>query len=435
MKKLNHILVGTVLLGLVFSFVPQQSVRAQPLLEEALAELYADCLFEPVGQNNPFSQAVTLARQSFAPGIAGFIESNLASIPLTPPALEAEFSEQGVVEVVTGFTPIYTESSASVGEGLFFGGGNISYFNLSKIRGEDLNAMRFVFQQNEGGDQIVTNMPMNISATVFTLHGTYGITDRFDVGFALPIVTLGIDNVNTIFTVEGENSGCRYRSAEEGGLNCNGLGNRDASPALFSRAAEEPSSRETFLETIALRTKYRFPVSVSTVRLAAVMDIRLPLRTSDNMLGSGNFGTKFTFISEYNPLSTFQPYINVGAQFWNGPTSNSFNIGTGFNQQLATNLFFSFDLMGKIDLEPDAFLSPIGGALSPDDIANTSGSTNALISTSIPAVNRDHTLNAGLGFQFAFSSSIHAYGSALFSLIDHGLQSNFVPTAGIAAHF
>jgi hypothetical protein len=94
------------------------------------------------------------------------------------------------------------------------------------------------------------------------------------------------------------------------------------------------------------------------------MDIRLPLRTTDNMLGSGNFGTRFTFISEYNQLSTFQPYINVGAQFWNGPNSNSFNVATGFNQQLASNLFFSFDLLGKIDLEPDPFLAPIGGALS-----------------------------------------------------------------------
>ncbi|MDZ7689576.1 MAG: hypothetical protein U5K69_00140 [Balneolaceae bacterium] len=435
MIKLNHTLVGTVLLVFVFSFVPQQSVRAQPLLEKAVADLYAACLFKSV-DNNPFSEAVTLAEQSFAPGIAGFIESNLASIPLTPPALEAEFSEQGIVEVVTGFTPIYTESSASVGEGLFFMGANVSHFNLSKIRGEDLDALRFVFQQNNGADQIVVNMPMNVSATVFTLHGTYGITDRFDVGFALPIVSLGIDNVNTTFTVEGDNSGCRYGTGEQVNLTCDGQGtNRSISPALFSRADGEPSSRETFLETVALRAKYRFPVSVSTVRLAAVMDIRLPLRTSDNMLGSGNFGTKFTFISEYNPLSTFQPYVNVGAQFWNGPTSNSFNIGTGFNQQLATNLFFSFDLVGKIDLEPDAFLSPIGGALSPGDNANTLETTNALISTSIPAVNRDHTLNAGLGFQFAFSPSIHAYGSALFSLIDHGLQSDIVPTAGIAAHF
>lgn len=426
MRLLHHFLRGSVLLIILFVHCGLQSVRAQPLLEKSIADLYAACLFEPVA-DNPFSNAAALARQSFAPGISGFIESNLASIPLTPPSLEAEFTEEGIINVVTGFTPIYTESSATVGKGLFLVGANASYFNLSKIRGEDLNALSFVFQQNGGGDRIIANMPWDINATVFTVHGTFGVTNEFDVSFALPIVRLEIDNVNTTFQVEGDNTGCRYSSQ---GLNCEGVGNREVSPALFA-FQQNANEQETFLETLSLRAKYRFPVAVSTVRLAAVMDVRLPLRPSDNMLGSGNFGTRFTFISEYNQLSTFQPYINVGAQFWNGPSSNSFNVSTGFNQQLASSLFFSFDLLGKIDLEPDPFLAPIGGALSPDGLPGNA----ALIDSSIPAIDRDHTLNAGLGFQFALTSSFHAYGSALFSLLDHGLQSTIVPTAGIAAHF
>lgn len=425
MRVLLYLVKSPVIFILLFIPLRQQSVHAQPQLEKALADLYATCLFEPV-EGNPFSEAATLARQSFAPGISGFIESNLAAIPLTPPSLEAEFTEEGIINVVTGFTPIYTESSATVGKGLFLAGANVSYFDLSKIRGENLNALNFVFQQNGGGDQIVANMPWDINATVFTLHGTFGVSNRFDIGFALPVVRLAIDNVNTTFRVEGDNTGCRY-SPE--GLNCEGQGNRDVSPTLFT--LDDSSEQETFLETLALRTKYRFPLSINTVRLAAVMDIRLPLRTSNNMLGSGNFGTRFTFISEYNQLSAFQPYINVGAQFWNGPNSNSFNVATGFNQQLASSLFFSFDLLGKIDFEPDPFLAPIGGALSP--AGPETGST--LVGTTIPAIDRDHTLNAGLGFQFAFSPSIHAYGSMLFALLDRGLQSTFVPTGGITAHF
>ncbi|NBB85876.1 MAG: hypothetical protein GVY12_06605 [Bacteroidetes bacterium] len=401
-------------------------MRAQTQLEQALADLYAICLFETV-ENNPFSQAATLARQAFAPGVSGFVESSLAAIPLTPPSLEAEYTQDGIVNVVTGFTPIYTESSATVGEGLFLVGTNASFFNLSKIRGEDLDALSFVFQQDGGGDQIVVSMPLDISAQVFTLHGTYGVTDRFDIGFALPIVSLGIDNVNTTFRVEGDNTGCRY---SPNGLNCEGQGTRDVSPPLFNFTESEPE-RETFVETLALRAKYRFPVSVRTGRIAAVVDVRLPFRSEDNVLGSGNFGTRLTFIGEYNQLNTFQPYINFGAQFWNGANSNSLNIATGFNQQLAPDLFFAFDLLGKIDLESDPFLAPIGGALDPD--ASTRGS--ALVDTSIPVVNRDHTLNAGLGLQFAVSSSIHAYGSALFALASRGLQSTVAPTVGVTAYF
>ncbi|MDR8393018.1 hypothetical protein NC796_17815 [Aliifodinibius sp. S!AR15-10] len=428
MRKLYYYLrVSYLILFILLFGMVQQSLRAQPLLEESIANLYAACLFESLQDNNPFSEAANLARQAFAPGISGFIESNLAAIPLTPPSLEAEYTEQGIVSVVTGFTPIYTESSASVGKGLFLVGANASYFNLSKIRGEDLSALRFAFQQNGGGDLITANMPWDISAAVFTIHGTYGVTDRFDISFALPIVNLSIENVNTTFTVEGENTGCRY---SPDGLNCEGNGNREVSPALFN-FVDDAMEQETFIETLSLRTKYRFPVSASNVRLAAVMDLRLPLRPSDNMLGSGNFGTRFTFISEYNPTSSFQPYVNVGAQFWNGSSSNSVNLATGFNQQMVPGLFFSFDLLGKIDIEPDPFLAPIGGALSPDGPAPGS----SLVRSSIPAINRDHTLNAGLGLQLALSPRFHAYGSALFALLDHGLQSTIAPTAGIAAHF
>lgn len=423
MRFLRHVLGGVVVL---FGLCAPQAVQAQPQLEQALADLYAICLFETV-ENNPFSQAATLARQSFAPGVSGFIESNLAAIPLTPPSLEAEYAEGGIVNVVTGFTPIYTESSATVGQGLFLVGTNASYFNLSKIRGEDLDALSFVFQQDGGGDRIVVSMPFNIDATVFTLHGTYGISDRFDIGFALPVVSLGVDNVNTTFRVEGDNTECRY---SPNGLNCEGQGTRDVSPSLFNFSNDQPE-RQTFVETLALRAKYRFPVSVRSGRIAAVVDMRLPLRTEDNVLGSGNFGTRLTFIGEYKQLNTFQPYLNVGAQFWNGANSNSFNVATGFNQQLASKLFFAFDLLGKIDLESDPFLTPVGGALSSD----VSPRGSALVDTSIPAVNRDHTLNAGLGLQFAVSPNIHAYGSALFALLSRGLQSTVAPTVGVAAYF
>jgi len=426
MRKLNKVLRGSFLLILAVGLLGQARLQAQPLLEQAIAELYATCFFEDV-DNNPFSEAVGLVRQSFAPGISGFIESNLSAIPLTPPSLEAEFTEEGIVNVVTGFTPIYTESNATVGKGLFLVGANASYFNLSKIRGENLNELSFEFQQNGGGDRIIVNMPWDISAAVFTLHGTYGVSNRFDIGFALPIVYLTIDNVNTTFQVEGDNTGCRY---SPGNLNCEGDGSREVSPPLFN-FTQSASEEETFLETLSLRAKYRFPVSISTVSLAAVMDIRIPLRTSENMLGSGNFGTRFTIISEYNQLSTFQPYINVGAQFWNGLNSNSLNIAAGFNQQIASKLFFSFDMLGKVNLEPDPFLGPIGGALSPGG----SEGGSVLLSSSIPAIERDHTLNAGVGFQVAFSPSFHFYASSLFALLDNGLQSTIAPTAGIAAHF
>lgn len=423
--------------GLLIVFVlalGHQSTTAQGRLEQAFAELYTTCLFDiSTVENNPFSQAASFAQETFAPGLSGFIESNLAAIPLTPPSLDAEYAGGEVVNVVTGFTPAYTESSATVGDGLFLVGSNISHSNLSQIRGEDLDDLRFTFEQNGGGDRVSVTMPFDIRATVFTLHGAYGVTNRFDVGVALPVVRLSIENVTTNFRVVGDNTGCRYSQelGQEVMWTCDGEGPRETPPSvrLYSFVGDQ-SETEVFLGTVALRAKYRFPVSVDAGRLAAVLDVRVPTRKESNIVGSGTFGTHLTFVGEYHQLDTFKPYVNVGAKFWNGRSSNSFNMSMGFNQQFASKLFFTFDLLGEVALEPDAFLDSIDNPL-----AEEASTESVLTSSNIPAVKRDHTLDAGVGLKWALSPSVHAYGTALFALVDRGLQSTVAPTVGIAAHF
>ena len=399
-------------------------------LEAALGGLYATCLFDVPGvQNNPFSQAAALSRQSLAPGITNFIESSLAAIPLTPPSLDAQYADGEIVTVVTAFTPIFTESSATVGQGQFLVGSNVAYFNLSTIRGEDLDNLRFAFAQNGGGDRVVATMPFDMDATVFTLYGTYGITDRLDLGFALPVVRLGVENVGTTFEVQGDQTGCRYSG--EVGPNCQNIGGRQVEVPLDLINTDLPES-ETYLSTLAVRAKYRFPTRFTQGRLAAVVDMRLPLgRSEDSIIGEGNFGTRVSLIGEYAELDAFKPYVNLGAQFWNGDNANSLAFATGFTQRMASKLFFAFDLLGELEIEDSDFLSGIDNELGPD----ATDTELALAGSTIPAVPRDHTLTAGLGFQVAISPSFHLYGSALFALLNRGLQSNIAPTGGVSLYF
>lgn len=416
--------------ALLLTFTALWPARAQDSqLEAALGDLYAICLFETV-ENNPFSQAAALSRLSLAPGISNFIESSLAAIPLTPPSLDAQYAGGEIVTVVTAFTPIFTESSATVGQGQVLVGSNVSYFNLSSIRGRDLDNLQFAFGQNGGGGDVVTaTMPFNIDATVFTLYGTYGITDRLDLGVALPVVRLSTEVVETTFAVQGDQTGCAYDPGGAG-PNCSGIGSAEISVPLdlFSEVPET----ETFLNTVAVRAKYRFPSSLTVGSLAALVDMRLPVgRTEDNLLGAANFGTRVSLIGEYDQFDAFQPYINLGAQFWNGDNANSLSVATGFTQRLASKLFFAFDLLGNFEIEDSAFLSGIDDDLSPE----ATEVERALAGTTIPSATRDHALNAGLGLQLAISPSFHVYGSALFALLDQGLQSNIAPTGGVSLYF
>jgi hypothetical protein len=130
--------------------------------------------------------------------------------------------------------------------------------------------------------------------------------------------------------------------------------------------------------------------------VAIVADFRVPVRSSDSLLGEGDFGGKLTFVGEAPSRGGFTPYLNVGALVWDGDTSNSLNLGAGFSQLFADKLSFSFDLIGAFDLESDTFLEMV-----------------------------DDEVPSGAGPQAA----------AFFSLLDHGLHANVVPTIGLAFHY
>ncbi|NNF03881.1 MAG: hypothetical protein HKN17_05385 [Rhodothermales bacterium] len=434
----------TVLLGsiLMLSAAPasaQMMGEEQPVvtLESVLGDMYAACLFAGEGQFNPFSDALELATTAMAPGISGFVENNMASIPLTPPSLRPARVDGQRVNVVTGFTPIFTESVWTVGKGRFLVGSNYSWYNLSRIRGMDLDNITFSFGQDNGSDRVDVIMPLSIEASVFSVYGTYGLTERFDIGFALPFVNMQFRNSGTLFQVIGNQSGCSYN----GGPNCDFVGTPASSQITVSlNDTDDPDvavgfglpESSSYLGTLAVRGKYRFSQPGNAGQVAGVLDIRIPTRSDDNLLGSGDLGVRMTLIGEHQELGAFKPFVNVGAQIWDGNNTSNVAIATGFTQELMPNkLFFAFDLLGKFDLESDPFLSPVDNDVDLDDADAAEAS---LQRSTIPMVGSERTLNAGLGFQFAATPRIQIYGSALFSILNQGLQAPVAPTIGAAFH-
>lgn len=400
-------------------------------LETALGDLYGICLFEPVA-SNPFSGAALLSRSDLAPGVTGFIESNLASIPMTPPSVKSVFEDGRIVNVVTGFSPIFTENTATVGGGKLFFGGNYSYYDFSKIRGQSLADMSFVFAQDDGGDVVAVHMPLEVKAKIFTLYSTFGVTNQFDVGLAFPIVDMTVQANGTTFNVLGDDSGCRY-----GPLDCNPTnpqGSRstpDLTLDAVSNGVEESDLNPTFLSTVAVRLKYRFPHIPNSGRVALVADLRMPVRSEDSLLGPGEFGGFLTLVGEAQTRNGFTPYFNLGTHLWSGDSASSLSATAGFTQLFARNLSFSFDLIGDFDLESDPFLESID-----NEVPVGSGATElAVAGSSIPSSDRDHRLDAALGFQYALTQDFQVYGSGLFSLLDRGLTASVIPMVGFAMHY
>lgn len=427
-----------ILLAFLLLLTEIRPVFAQSQLEQALNDMYRICLFAN-RENNPFSTAVTLATEYLGPGLSDFIESNVASIPLssTPPGLMPVQVEGRTVPQVVNFTPIFTETSATVGRGNLYVGSSFSYFNMSMLRGNALNELEFNFAQNPGGsDVIFAHMPLGIDVYALTLYATFGVTERFDLGMAFPVVQLDVSGRRTTFIIRGDdNPDLRY-----GGFSRRADYSFTGVPTVVlpgrepGEAAGDPAgvaSSETFLGAMAVRAKYQFPVSAeSASSVAAMADVRVPVgRNDENTLGAGNLGGRLLLITEYD-VGSFRPHMNVGAEYWGGDGNSSLLYSAGFNQRLGPELFFTFDLLGTLDLESEEELNRI------DELNLQFTADGQLVPLSnIEALDRDHTLNASLGLRLVFSPRFHLYGASLFSLVDSALHSLATPTIGGALSF
>src|SRR5262249_31328789 len=127
----------------------------------------------------------------------------------------------------------------------------------------------------------VDRLTLNVTADVATLHGSVGITDRLEVGGALPLVTLYLtgSRVDT------------YRASS------------------FTEAVA--SSTAIGLADAVARVKYTLYRKGGSA-VAGAVEARLPTGRSADLLGAGALSAKFSGIGsiEHGRLAT---HINVGA--------------------------------------------------------------------------------------------------------------------------
>src|SRR6185503_12233475 len=82
----------------------------------------------------------------------------------------------------------------------------LQHLHFSSLDGRSLRDGSLVTTANQFADETVPfdvdQLTLNIDASIATLYGTYGLTDRLEIGFAVPTVTLrlGGSRVNTYRT-------------------------------------------------------------------------------------------------------------------------------------------------------------------------------------------------------------------------------------------
>ena len=136
-------------------------------------------------------------------------------------------------------------------------------------------------------------LTLKASTDTVAMFANYGVTDRFDVGLALPITHVDLDaQVDATILRLSSTDNTLVHTFVEG---------QDVPERIFSDAGSA-----TGLGDMVVRTKYNFLRSTNTW-MSLGFDLRLPSGDADNLLGLGTTQGKFILIASSNQRACFAP--------------------------------------------------------------------------------------------------------------------------------
>ena len=237
----------------------------------------------------------------------------------------------------SSFGPVFAERALTVGRKKLNFGLNYQIATFDELEGFDVREgdVRF-FTQFDDGTVGEDSLLLKTSSHTVPFFMNYGVTDRLDIGFVLPFITVNMDaTVRFRFVdAQGQQSGT-FEESQSGGRSKSGFGD------------------------IVARAKYN--VWPQPGGGAAVgFDWRLPTGDEDNLLGIP--GTQYRLYGIYSTtFGRFNPHVNIGYTFSNGNKAtpqdsgnpvlftppDEFNYAFGIDVAVQPKLTIAGDIIGR----------------------------------------------------------------------------------------
>ena len=340
------------------------------------------------------------------------------------------------VSTSTSAGPIFAERAQTLGRGRVLAGVNRSAFNFSSLRGVPLRDVQVNFthsnnnapgcSQAEGDDcakygvplleneSIAVNLDLDIDVAVTSFYLTYGLSDRVDIGFALPVLQNSFRGTsNAQITPFGGTTAVHF------------FAGTPQNPVL--NATRTTSASAFGIGDVAARLKFNASRS-KTTGVAFLLDARFPTGSVDDLMGSGEFvGRGMAIVS--TRIGNFSPHVNAGYLFRaERDLANDAVLATlGFDHLLGKGITLAADVLSELQVGRSRLTLP--GTVQYD-----APFRRTLQPTNIPE-RRDDVVNGSFGFKFTTSSRVTAIANALFPLNDGGLRSRATLTGGLEYAF
>jgi hypothetical protein len=319
------------------------------------------------------------------------------------------------VRTATTFGPFFAERALTSGEGSVSVGVNVTSSTFDRlgtlaVSGLQLSSVAATSPSN--GRSGTANL--TITSNTVVVSGRMGVTDRLDVGVAVPVVTVKVNGTSSLQ---------------------DGNGN----PILFATG----SGVATGLGDIAGIVKYRFFAFGSGQPdpggLAVMATMRLPTGDPDNLRGLGITRTLLSLIAS-SGQGRIRPHANVGYEYWSKGVSvtsddaQSATVTARNQAEFAAGL--EFEAAPKCTLLIDLLGGEIfgGGKMGVQTAASPApGVTSSESLVALPqAVQR---LELAPGLKVNLKGKLLLAVNALVDLRDTGLHARVTPAAGIDLSF
>lgn len=360
--------------------------------------------------------------------------SQLVSVPLPSPAggFTYQFDASlGVFQRTTqSFGPILADRADTIGARRVSIGFAFQRFTFDTVEGIDLRRVPAVFTHDNaflrGGRDDVVTTTNSIEATVSqaTTFVTVGITDRFDVSLAVPVLA---NSLKVVSDARIHRLGTTNELTHFFRLSNGDVGDR----RLFTAAGSASGMGDLMVRFKSILRKR------ASSGIAMGLDIRLPTGDEMNLLGSGAPGLQpfATWSATYQKVS---PHVNASYK-WNGSSVLAGNpargesahfpdqvaYGAGADLSVNSRVTVAFDLFGRylIDAErlrSQQFQALDGRSVFPN-ILFTRESFNAM--------------SGAIGLKANVLGRLLVDVNLLFKLDEHGLRDKVTSLIGLEYTF
>ena len=441
-------MIGRLLMGVVFVIAAAPSARAQDPYNLAapvrsLATLFTD-LYGPQGlvldslATLPGEQPHTAHYVSdFQTNFSQFstaLVGQLVSVPLPSPASGFTYqfdASLGVFQRTTqSFGPILADRAETIGARRVAVGFAFQRFTFDTVEGLDLGKVPAVFTHDNaflrGGreDVVATTNTIEASVAQATTFVTMGITDRFDISVAVPLVRNSLKVVSdaTIHRLGTTNELTHFFRQANGDVGVR---------RLFTAVGSA-----TGVGDLMVRVKHTARRSASS-GVAIGLDVRIPTGDEMDLLGSGAPGLQPFGIwsATYGKVS---PHVNASYK-WNGASVLAGNpargesadfpdqagYAAGMDVSVNPRVTFAFDVLGRYIIDAERLRLETFHALDDRSVFPNIVFTRESM----------HNLSGAFGLKASLLDRLLLDVNLLFTLDDNGLRDKVTPLIGIEYAF